>query len=70
MAQYNISLNLADSQVNEFNDFLRAKFGKKADGTDYTVAEVRALQRDAVREQIRAEFRAYKKTINQELDLT
>lgn len=70
MADITIVVTIPDGQTAEFYDSLRFKYGRKADGTQFTNAELRALLKDEVRADIKKNFRTYKKSLTQELDAT
>jgi hypothetical protein len=70
MADITITVGIPDGQLAEFYDSLRFKYGLKSDGTQYTNAELRALLKDEVRGNIKKNFRAYKKSLNADLNVT
>lgn len=50
MADFSLSITVPDAKVTEFTEALRSYFGKKPDGSDYSLAELKALvQAETVR---------------------
>jgi hypothetical protein len=70
MADLTITLTIPDDKVADFYESLRFKYGRKGDGTAYSNAELRQLKKDEVRATVKKDYRTYKKSLNEELNVT
>ena len=61
MADFTVTITVPDPKVADLQLALKDYFGTKADGTDYTAAELKALFGDEVRRRLKTLYVEYMK---------
>ena len=70
MADINLTVTIPDPRMDDLVDALRHEYGKKGDGTDYSLAELRGREEAAVLTRWKKLYRKFIKETADQADLT
>jgi len=60
MADFSIPVTIPDGKVNDFVSALRLYYGRKGDGTEFTVAELKARVKDETERRFKSIYKEWK----------